>query len=289
MIHCTNPIGPGRLAALCAVGLLARAGLADQVTLVSVRDNTLIQTTDGSLSNGAGDGIYSGRVGVMGGGTMRRAVLAFDVAGAVPSGSTITSATLTLTLVNAAPGFRIHSLHRLLTAWGEGASIDFGGQGAPSEPGDATWIHTYFPDQYWAVPGGDYVPTACASQSVGVLAGPVVWATTPAMVADVQLWLDDPASNFGWILIGDESVVHTAKKFASREWPDLALRPKLTVEFTLPCPADIDGDGDADVADFFAFVLAFAASDPLADINGDGSIDVSDFFAFVAAFAAGCG
>ena len=55
-----------------------------------------------------------------------------------------------------------------------------------------------------------------------------------------------------------------------------------------PCLADIDGDGDADVADFFAFVVAFAAGDPAADINGDGTIDVSDFFAFVAAFAVGC-
>ena|GEM_PF-2723102 len=54
------------------------------------------------------------------------------------------------------------------------------------------------------------------------------------------------------------------------------------------CPADIDGDGDADVADFFAFILAFAAGDPAADVNDDGSIDVGDFFAFVAAFAAGC-
>jgi len=54
------------------------------------------------------------------------------------------------------------------------------------------------------------------------------------------------------------------------------------------CPADIDGDGDADVDDFFAFVVAFAAGDPAADVNGDGSIDVDDFFAFVAVFAAGC-
>ena len=55
------------------------------------------------------------------------------------------------------------------------------------------------------------------------------------------------------------------------------------------CPADIDGDGDADVADFFAFVTAFATGDPAADLDGDGSIDVGDFFAFVAAFAVGCG
>ncbi len=54
------------------------------------------------------------------------------------------------------------------------------------------------------------------------------------------------------------------------------------------CPADINGDGAVDVLDFFAFVTAFAAGDPVADINGDGAIDVLDFFAFVAAFAAGC-
>jgi len=66
----------------------------------------------------------------------------------------------------------------------------------------------------------------------------------------------------------------------------------LTITTSVPsaggCPADIDGDGDADVADFFAFVTAFAAGDMAADLNGDGMIDVSDFFAFVAAFAVGC-
>jgi len=63
---------------------------------------------------------------------------------------------------------------------------------------------------------------------------------------------------------------------------------RLDSGWRAPCPADIDGDGDADVADFFAFVTAFAAGDPITDINGDGSVDVGDFFAFVSAFAAGC-
>ena len=62
----------------------------------------------------------------------------------------------------------------------------------------------------------------------------------------------------------------------------------INLSAAAPCLADIDGDGDADVADFFAFVTAFAAGDPAADLNGDGSIDVGDFFTFVAAFAAGC-
>ena len=54
------------------------------------------------------------------------------------------------------------------------------------------------------------------------------------------------------------------------------------------CPADMDGDGDADVGDFFAFVAAFASDVCSADLNDDGQINVVDFFAFVAAFAAGC-
>jgi hypothetical protein len=37
------------------------------------------------------------------------------------------------------------------------------------------------------------------------------------MATDVQGWIADPASNFGWILIGDEGQDGTAKMFASGE------------------------------------------------------------------------
>ena len=54
------------------------------------------------------------------------------------------------------------------------------------------------------------------------------------------------------------------------------------------CAADIDGDGQATVSDFFAFVSAFAHGDPAADVNLDAQVDVRDFFAFVLAFRHGC-
>ncbi len=54
------------------------------------------------------------------------------------------------------------------------------------------------------------------------------------------------------------------------------------------CPVDLNGDGNIDVLDFFAFIAAFAAGDAAADFTGDGNIDVLDFFAFIAAFSAGC-
>ncbi len=54
------------------------------------------------------------------------------------------------------------------------------------------------------------------------------------------------------------------------------------------CPADIDGDGDLDAKDFFAFLDLFAAGDARADITGNGVIDANDFFAYLDLFVAGC-
>ena len=54
------------------------------------------------------------------------------------------------------------------------------------------------------------------------------------MVADVQLWLDNPSQNFGWIVIGDETQIETAKRFATKENTDNGGqdRPSLVVNFT---------------------------------------------------------
>ena len=49
------------------------------------------------------------------------------------------------------------------------------------------------------------------------------------MVADVQSWLDNPASNFGWLVLGDETAIATAKRFDTRE---SASPPVLTIEYT---------------------------------------------------------
>ncbi len=54
------------------------------------------------------------------------------------------------------------------------------------------------------------------------------------------------------------------------------------------CIADFEGDGDIDADDFFAFLDAFAASDPRADLDRDGDWDAQDFFAFLDAFVQGC-
>ena len=65
----------------------------------------------------------------------------------------------------------------------------------------------------WTNAGGDFVAAANAATSVGGL-GKYEWSSDQ-MNADVQAWLGDAATNFGWILIGNESKVKTANRFDS--------------------------------------------------------------------------
>jgi len=55
------------------------------------------------------------------------------------------------------------------------------------------------------------------------------------------------------------------------------------------CPADLDGDGDADAEDFFAYLDAFAIGDVgVCDIDGDGDCDAEDFFGYLDLFTQAC-
>ncbi|MCI0492260.1 MAG: hypothetical protein L0Z07_04915, partial [Planctomycetes bacterium] len=225
----------------------ARAGM---VSLAPSKDNTLIQQTDpgSQLSNGQGD-VFVGRTGQPSG-SVRRGLLAFDIAGNVPAGSIITGVTLTIRETTGNNGDRVLALHRVLQDWGEGASFHTGGTGAAAQDGDATWLYTYYDfnnpasSPTWSTPGGHFSPTVSASTIVydQFAPGPILppgssfsWLSTsdPQMLADVQSWLDNPAANFGWILLGDESVGNTAKRVGSGE---SATPPELVITY-VPEPA----------------------------------------------------
>jgi len=223
---------------LLALWLVAPAA-ADVVNVFPSKDNTLFEAPTGNLSNGAGDSIYAGRT-LQFQDSLRRAVLAFNVAGAVPAGSTIVSATLRLYCVQSVSGDQPMTLHRTLQNWGESTSnsngMGGGGGGAFAMPGDATWLHTFSPGGLWANPGGDFDATASASTLVG--GGGAIYQWTSAQLAlDVQSWLDNPGANFGWTLLGNESFDGSAKRFASRETTNIfAIKPTLVVEY-VPEPA----------------------------------------------------
>ncbi len=201
---------------------------ANIVNIMPSKDNTLYEydPAEGDHSNGAGFHFFAGENGM---GELRRGVLAFDVAGSIPAGSTITAVSLAMNMsMTPVSTLRTVELHTLLADWGEGTShAPMGeGDGAPATPNDATWRHRFFDSVFWTTQGGDFSATASASQSVGVV-GQYTW-NSAQMVADVQSWLDNPASNFGWLVLGDETAIATAKRFDTRE---SASPPILTIEF----------------------------------------------------------
>src|SRR5262245_51726133 len=79
----------------CSLVALTSPAAADTATLNPSKDNTLIESATGALSNALGD-IFVGRTGQPVGQSVRRGVIAFDVAAGIPGGATITSAKLRL-------------------------------------------------------------------------------------------------------------------------------------------------------------------------------------------------
>lgn len=210
---------------------LAAPVAATTVTLDATRDTTLYAES-GAVSNGAGQYVFAGENNNL---AARRALLLFDVAAAIPAGATIEAVTLSLHLSRTGAGPENVTVHRLLADWGEGtsdASLEEG-QGTTATTGDATWTDRFHPTDAWTTPGGDYVAAASATTSVGLTQTTYTWSES-GLVSDVQGWLDGSLPQWGWIVRGNESTSGSTKRFDSRQYPDDARRPKLTIDYTAP-------------------------------------------------------
>lgn len=182
------------------------------VTLVPTQDATIWEG-EASKASGAGANLFAGKNNR---GQARRALLQFDIAAAIPAGATVVSASLSLSANRtAASGTGAPlSLHTLSLSWGEGASdAGTGGSGATAQPGDVTWTWREFSTVAWdmAQAGGDFTSTSSGTSTTGS------WASTADLVHDVQFWLDDPSTNHGWIIIGDEATNQSVRRLDSRE------------------------------------------------------------------------
>ena len=207
--------------------------------IASNRDTTLVEDPTGSLGNGAGEHMFVGRTG-QSANSVRRGVIAFDIAGSIPPGATIGSVSLTLHMSQTSAGLQTVKLHQALADWGEGSSDSPGGIGAPASDGDATWLHRRLDGQKWTAPGGDFSGDIAAATSVGDAAF-YSWSS-PEMARDVQGWLDNPESDFGWLLVGNEAQSRTSKRFDSKKNGIEGNRPVLNVQFT-PAAPETGGKG----------------------------------------------
>ncbi|MGZ4987875.1 MAG: DNRLRE domain-containing protein [Limisphaerales bacterium] len=215
-----------------ATSLTATAGTLDQ-PMVPVSDTCLIEIAP---DNNMGGQTYFNAGSNMQG-TRNRGLLRFDLS-QIPPGSLITSATLTLWVVGVptdGPAGSIFDLHRMLKPWGEGSELAIvgAGRGSPATTNEATWNDRFaYANAPWTAPGGkpdaDYLSGSTAEKFISDTTSYDFRFGTLAQ--DVQFWLDNPQSNFGWMLMArDETQISTARRFGSREDPDNT--PTLDITF----------------------------------------------------------
>src|SRR5207247_1227369 len=89
--------------------------------------------------------------------------------------------------------------------------------------------HTFYNTKFWTNPGGDFV--AAASATANMFLGMVAFASAQ-LNADVQAWINNPATNFGWVITGDEINTASAKRIGTKENADPSARPMLSVDYS---------------------------------------------------------
>jgi hypothetical protein len=177
----------------------------------------------------------------------KRALLMFNIAGQIPPQATVSSVTLTVKMVRAPNGGgvdSIFSLHRLRQFWGEGNkataddnTTDFGEQATTNE---VTWNARLYSAPLWSAPGTsspvDYFSAASATNFIAGV-GTYTFNSNSNLIADVQAWVNNPDTNFGWILTSLlENTSTTIRRFGSRESTN---GPLLTVQYSLPAARPI--------------------------------------------------
>ncbi|MBN1505860.1 MAG: PQQ-dependent sugar dehydrogenase [Sedimentisphaerales bacterium] len=263
------------LGILCVVILSwPRCSLAAAANLTVVED-TFINSGSPGNNAGATGWFDAGRDGV---GGVRRGLLRFDLSG-IPAGSTVTSATLQLTAVkipNNNPVNSTFDLFRMLASWKEGAKG--GSNGSAATAGETTWNARLLGTANWTAPGArsDAAATASASTAVGAVDNAKYSWTGPGLVADVQLWVNDPAQNFGWLLTSRaEGSSRSVRGFTSRQGG--AGAGTLTVVYT-PAPNSPPSVSITSPADGTALISPADLTIEAAASDRDGTVTKVEFF-----------
>ncbi|MFC4856912.1 DNRLRE domain-containing protein [Actinophytocola glycyrrhizae] len=203
--------GPTQLVRLPKAGLITHTftGSAADTTIASGTPTTNLEVLTGQpwLMVGNNSTTYGNT----------RALVRFDnLNAALPTGARIVDADMTVW------GFYSE---------GSGATFDAHALSKPFVENQATWARASTATA-WTTPGGDF--GARLDQVVGIPNQPFMHIWENAAV--VQGWVDNPASNHGYLLkVRDEAGAAKQRVLMlSGEAPEVRLRPSLTVTYTAP-------------------------------------------------------
>jgi hypothetical protein len=255
----------GGVITLAVLLLSGVAASAASIGLFSVADTSLIESfptnnlgAQGYFTSGA---IQNVNCVITNNGTnivpipcRNRGLFRFDIAGSIPPGSRIKSAVPRIWMQFASQDEEANpsgfDIHRVLVPWTQGSGSNVvegapppfpGTLGQPAQAGEPCWAYRQTPSIPWAEPGGaagiDYQEQASGT-------APFInnrnnqdyffQAVSNRIVQDVQLWLDQPGTNFGWLMkASDEFTIWTAKRFLTPE-SGLDNYPRLEIEYIPP-------------------------------------------------------
>jgi hypothetical protein len=203
--------------------------------------DTFINSAFPDNNSGASTSIFTGRNGMNG---MMRGLVRFSMPAELRAGGTITSAELRMTTrglgngetqLGAAATLQLESVGQ---SWspgngvGESVTTFTVGQACGGQVSGATWNQAdCATSTSWTTPGGTVAGavrgTADAPAAIGAV---VVWASTAAMVADAQAWVDDPIGNHGWLITSSTESTTGAQRFYAQEAPSNG--PQLLFTYT---------------------------------------------------------
>lgn len=116
----------------------------------------------------------------------------------------------------------------------------------------------------------------------------VLWDATLGLV-DLHTYLADRGIDLGtWELLEASGISHDGLTIAGLGFGDSSRHEEGWIATLARCSADFNNDVLVNSQDFFDFLIAFFAADPVADFNADGTVDSTDVFDFLTAFFAGC-
>ena len=196
-------------------------------------------------------------------------ILYWDIS-AIPAGSLVEGVTITLNVSNTSND--TYQVYEMKRNWVES---------------QATW-NVYSSGNNWDTPGAlgsdDRGSTVLGTFSP-LNTGMCNIILNSNGVAVVQSWLDNPASNHGFIIANDSA--YDGADVDSSEVDTTEYRPELTILYTpgVSCNnADFDYDGDVDGTDLADFVYYYSIGNPEADLNGDDTVDIADIEVFAEEF-----
>ncbi len=210
---------------------------------------------------------------------LTRPLIAFDLAGAVPTNAKVTSATLSLYIKESKNGSTTVRAHQVTDYWIESA---------------VTWRYQdKVSTEEWTASGADFSATVLDSETF-TDGNKDYWATFNVSAA-AQSWAASPATNYGVILEASVSGSKTQVKFNSSNDGTASERPKLQVCWSVGVGITPDNlaQGTAGQNNIYAHTVTVTdfTSEPVGlsalsnqgwtvniykDVNGNGQKDAAD-------------